>query len=396
MLQRSSTGILPAAAGLATLIVVMGVGRFVYTSLLPDMMRFHGFDEEVAGVMAAWNYAGYLAGVLLMRNEKPGMRRYTLFAACLALSLLTTAGMGWVSSVPLWHAMRFFSGVASGACFVLCSAIALDALAAVGRPVLAGFVYSGVGTGIVLGGIMAPALERLFGPDEAWIGMGFFCVPLALFALAFLHPKVAPAPTEAKAGTVRPQTGAPRDKAGSAYLILLISYFLEGFGYIIGTTFLVALVKTTTASTTLANASWIVTGAAAAVSAPLWRIAARSDYLRMLIAAFLLQGVGVLLPALSSAPLMVLSGGLLLGGTFMGIVVLSLQYGVSLSDKPSAHTVAILTAVYGVGQIIGPFVAGVTAKGGAGFGLSFIISSLSLFLGALLLLASVWMQRRSR
>ena len=387
MLKQSTTGILPAAAGLATLAVVMGIGRFVFTPLLPGMMETYGFDEEVAGIMAAWNYAGYLAGVLLMRNEKPGMRRYRFLVANLALSLATTAGMGWVSSVPLWHAMRFFSGLASGACFVLCSSIVLDALAAVGRPVLAGFVYSGVGIGIALGGSMAPAMEGLLGPDKAWVGMGSFCIPLALFAFVFLHPKTAPAPATASE-PARIADDAASSKKRFAYLILLISYFLEGFGYIIGATFLVALVKTTTDSVALANVSWIVTGLAAAVSAPLWRIAARSNYLRMLVAAFLLQGVGVLLPALSSAPAMVLAGGLLLGGTFMGITVLSLQFGVSLSGKPSAHTVAVLTALYGVGQIIGPFVAGMTAKGGAGFGFSFILSSLSLFTGALLLVCS--------
>ena len=387
MLKQSTTGILPAAAGLATLAVVMGIGRFVFTPLLPGMMETHGFDEEVAGIMAAWNYAGYLAGVLLMRNEKPGMRRYRFLVANLALSLATTAGMGWVSSVPLWHAMRFFSGLASGACFVLCSSIVLDALAAVGRPVLAGFVYSGVGIGIALGGSMAPAMEGLLGPDKAWVGMGSFCIPLALFAFVFLHPKTAPAPVPASE-PARIADDAASSKKRFAYLILLVSYFLEGFGYIIGATFLVALVKTTTDSVALANVSWIVTGLAAAVSAPLWRIAARSNYLRMLVAAFLLQGVGVLLPALSSAPAMVLAGGLLLGGTFMGITVLSLQYGVSLSGKPSAHTVAVMTALYGVGQIIGPFVAGMTAKGGAGFGFSFILSSLSLFTGALLLAGS--------
>ena len=392
-MNSQQNGLRTTIAGFCTLVMVMGIGRFVYTALIPDMMHTHGFDEGTAGVMAAWNYAGYLAGVLVMRNEKPGLRRYLLFAVFLVLSLLSTAGMAWVSSVPLWHAMRFLSGFASGVCFVLCSAIVLDALAVFNRPVLAGFVYSGPGAGIALGGFLAPLFSLRYGVDGAWLGMAFICVPLMLVSLIFLRPSVTPAPPE-----YTPAASLSKAKSFSfppGYLALLSAYFLEGFGYIIGTTFLVALVKASTDSATLANASWVITGCAAALTAPLWRLAARKGYLPMLILAFTLQGIGVFLPAVSSAPVVILCSGLLLGGTFMGISVLSLQYGVSISGKSSAHTIAIMTAVYGIGQIIGPLVAGISARSGGGFGPSFALSSASLFVGALILAASLLGKKKS-
>lgn len=381
------SGVLQAVGGLCTLVVVMGVGRFAYTALLPDMMNAYALDEQVAGIMAAWNYAGYLAGVLAMRKETPGKRRYALFALFLALSLASTAGMGLVHTTLLWHAMRFISGFASGACFVLCSSIVLDTLAAVNRPVLAGILYSGVGTGIVLGGLSARPLEAAGGLDGAWIGLALICVPLALVSLTFLRPSVNRAPPAPSSGARPLQSTGTDSGQRRGYRILLTAYFLEGFGYIIGTTFLVTLVQTATNSPELAGTAWVITGAAAAISAPLWRYAARKGYLPMLILAFLLQGAGVLLPALSSAPTAILLGALLLGGTFMGITVLSIQYGVILSGKPSAHTIAIMTAIYGAGQILGPFIAGVGAKG-KGFGAAFALSSATLFLAAGLLITS--------
>ncbi len=380
-----ASGILPTLGGTCALMTVMGIGRFAYTALLPGMMHGYGFGEDVAGVMAAWNYAGYLLGVLAMRGARPGLRRYVMFVCFLALSLITTAGMALVTAPFWWHIIRFFSGFASGVCFVLCSSIVLDTLAAIDRPVLAGFLYSGVGAGIALGGFAAGPLEAAYGSLGAWPGMAALCLPLAAVACTALRPGVnrtLALQTSAK----KIKAAGQKEKQGKAYALLLAAYFLEGFGYIIGATFLVALVQKTTNSPEAARTAWIVTGCAAALSAPLWRYAARKGYCKMLILAFVLQGIGALIPVASDSVIAALSGGLLLGGTFMGIVVLSLQYGVCLSGGSSAHTVAIMTGVYGVGQIIGPFIAGFTARG-QGLAPAFILSSVSLFIAVGFLLA---------
>lgn len=64
----------------------------------------------------------------------------------------------------------------------------------------------------------------------------------------------------------------------------------------------------------------------------------------------------------------------------MGITVLSLQYGVQISGRPSENTIGLMTALYGIGQIIGPIIAG-----GRGFIPAFLIASVCLFIGAALL-----------
>ncbi len=375
--------LLSTVGGICSLIIVMGIGRFVYTALLPGMMETYCFGEDVAGIIAAWNYAGYLIGVLMMRNERAGIRRYILFVCLLFLSLLTTAAMGLITHVVSWYVIRFLAGFASGACFVLCSSIVIDTLAEMNRLVLVGFLYSGVGAGIVFGGLAAGGLEYFGGPADAWLGLSFLCLPLALTAIITLRPVVNLAPVL----SVQNNSSAPHGKKRNTrqYRILLFSYFLEGFGYIIGTTFLVALIQAHTNSPVTAKLSWVVTGCAAAFSPPVWQHAARKGYIRILILAFFLQGVGILLPLVSSSILATLGGGLLLGGTFMGITVLSLQYGVILSDKSSAHTVAVMTALYGAGQILGPIISGLGPEG-KGFSSAFIISSVSIFIAAGILL----------
>lgn len=378
MKRICTSGLFPTIGGLCTLAVVMGVGRFAYTALLPGMMRTYGFGEDVAGVMAAWNYAGYLLGAVAVRGQTAGIRRYALFAVCLLLSFITTAGMGFVATTGVWHAIRFLSGFASGGCFVLCSSIVLDTLAANNRPILAGLLYSGVGVGIALGGLVSGPLEGAFGVNGAWRWIAVLCLPFMAVAFISLRPGANSAPPACAATTAAVASGGSEARKFTA---LLCAYFLEGFGYIIGTTFLVTLVQSATNSPETAKAAWVVTGCAAAVTAPLWRFAAGKAYAPAIVKAFMLQGGGMLLPVLSASVFAAFGGGLLLGGTFMGLSVLCLQYGVMLSGKPSAHTIAFMTVVYGVGQIIGPIVVATTA-GKQGFGPAFIISSVSLFLAA--------------
>lgn len=387
------SGILSALGGACGLIVVLGVGRFAYTALLPGMMEIHGFGEDVAGIMASWNYAGYLTGVLAMRGQLPGVRRYAMLVLYLLVSLLTTAGMAVTDIHWLWHTIRFFSGVASGAGFVLCSAIVFDTLAVVNRPVLAGLLYSGTGTGIALSGIATGPLVLLMGQQHAWLGMALLCLPLAIVSCITLRPGVnsAPAMTIPASGT---EASHKFGTMNGRYILLLLVYFLEGFGYIIGMTFIVAFVQVVTNSPESARATWVLTGLAAMLSAPVWRYLARKGYVTVLIFALVLQGVGVLLPVVSNTTTAAMIGGFLLGGTFMGIVAVAMQYATTISGKASANTVATMAAVYGIGQIIGPIIVAATAPA-QGFSIAFVISSISLFFAAGLLLAGkFWEMKR--
>ena len=53
------------AEGAAGLAVSMGIGRFVYTPILPLMHAQAGLSAESGSALATANYLGYLAGALL-------------------------------------------------------------------------------------------------------------------------------------------------------------------------------------------------------------------------------------------------------------------------------------------------------------------------------------------
>ena len=132
---------------------------------------------------------------------------------------------------------------------------------------------------------------------------------------------------------------------------LLLAYTLEGVGYIIAGTFLVAAIDQT-ASPSLGSSAWILVGVAAVPSAALWaglsRIWSRPTLLAVALGA---QAIGIALPALIGGTTAALASAVLFGATFLGVATVALATGAHLRTP---RAVAILTTGYSVGQIAGP------------------------------------------
>ncbi len=148
-----------------------------------------------------------------------------------------------------------------------------------------------------------------------------------------------------------PAEAEPRRHFDRRFGVLLLSYSLEGIGYIVAGTFLVAAIKETS-SGWLGNGAWLFVGVAAAPSAALWAwLGGRWSHPTLLVVALMLQAVGIALPAVAGGGAAAIVGAVLFGGTFIGVSTMALAAG-RLLQFPGA--VAMLTAGYSVGQIVGP------------------------------------------
>lgn len=344
---------LPLALGGATaMAAAMGLGRFLYTPLLPSMVEALGLTKGQAGLIASANFVGYLAGALAaaaLPAVPGGARRWMLVA--LAASALSTGAMGAVASMPAFLTLRFIGGVASAFTLVFASSLVLDRLAAAGRGGLSAAHFAGVGAGIALSAVLTAALHALGADWRAmWFGGGALSL-LALAVTAALIPD-APAPSTAAAGPAAP-------RAGPGLWALAVAYGLFGFGYVITATFIIAIVRGPGAVAGAETAVWIVVGLAAMPSVAVWTAVGRRIGLTSAFAlASLVEAVGVAASVVWDGAVGLGVSATLLGGTFVGLTALGLMAARTLAAGDARRRLAAMTAAFGAGQIVGPIVAG--------------------------------------
>jgi predicted MFS family arabinose efflux permease len=364
-----------ALGGLVALAAAIGVGRFVYTPILPLMVDDLGMREATAGLLASANFAGYLAGALLAATRAvSGSRRRWLLAGLL-VSALSTGAMAAGSSVAMFLLLRFLGGVASAFGLVFASALVLDRLALARRPELSAVHFAGVGVGIVVSALLSSGLVALGrGWRAIWLAGGLVSL-VAVGVVASLVP-------DRREGTTAPVTGTRRSDPRRAAFIG--AYGLFGFSYIITATFLVAIVRGSADVRPLEPVVWLVVGLTAAPSVVLWtRIAARRGIAPAFALACVAQAIGIGASVLR-VPAAVLLAAALLGGTFMGLTALGLIGARRLADGDPRSMLAVMTAAFGLGQIVGPAFAGFVHDATGSFVAPSLAAVGALLLGALL------------
>jgi predicted MFS family arabinose efflux permease len=339
-----------AVGGLVAMAAAVGVGRFVYTPILPVMNAALGLSNSTAGLIASANFLGYLAGALLAAAPALRGSRRTWLIAALGVSGLTTALMGLASSTMAFGLLRLLGGMASAFGLVFASALVLDHLAAAGRPALSAVHFAGVGTGIALSAIL---ISFLLARGADWRMLWLASGGLALVAVIVV-PRLVPDRTESARAVEGGARTAPR-RTG-----LILAYGLFGFGYVITATFLVTIVRGSVEARPLESVVWIVVGVSAVPSVAGWTWVGRrlGNSLAWTLAC-LLEAAGVVVSVLSHSVPGILLAATLLGGTFMGLTALGLIQARQSTDGDPRRTLAVLTAAFGLGQIVGPTFAGV-------------------------------------
>ena len=179
----------------------MGIGRFVYTPILPVMATALDLSKAEAGLIASANFLGYLAGALLAAiGTLPGPRRRWLLGA-LVVGGATTVAMGGTASMAAFLGLRFIGGGASAFVLVLASALVLEHLALARRPQLSAVHFAGVGLGIAVSAVTVSA-GLAAGADwrQLWFSVGAIVLAACLAVALLLPPEPQPVARPAPAG----------------------------------------------------------------------------------------------------------------------------------------------------------------------------------------------------
>jgi predicted MFS family arabinose efflux permease len=334
--------------------VGLGIGRFAYSLVLPDMRDALGWSYSAAGFMNTINAAGYLAGALVASKL---IKRFGLSAtvrwgtlACVAsLALCALSGNFIVLSFA-----RLLVGLGAAAVFI--AGAALAATIAQSYPERANFLlslfYAGPGLGILSSGLIAPFVLQAFGPGSWWIVWW----AMTLLTIAMTIPLLLTR-FDASADIA---DQSPAKFAIPPVAIYLAGYFLFGAGYIAYMTFMIAYIRDAGGGAAAQSAFWCLIGLSAFVTPWLWRRVLARDSGGISTAIILgVNAIGAALPLLGHSSALLAASALVFGVSFFAVVGSTTAF-VRFNYPPAAWPTAIaaMTIAFGVGQTLGPIATG--------------------------------------
>ncbi|WP_428842625.1 YbfB/YjiJ family MFS transporter [Mammaliicoccus sciuri] len=370
-----------------SLFIVMAIGRFSYTPILPFMQKATHLTNENAGLLATVNYLGYLIGAmiptfLIIKSKVVDLKIYLL------INIISVLLMGVTQGFLVWNILRFIAGITSGTVFVLASNVVLESLNKGGKSHLSGFLYSGVGIGIFTSSIFIQIYTDYNTWASTWIILGIASLMLGFIVIFFMKEIKEPVNLEQKTIHINDQNSALYTKW--FMVCFSIAYLLEGAGYIVTGTFLVAIVESIPDLKEYAALSWMFVGTAAIPSCVLWSILGNKiGFIKAIYLAFILQIIGVILPVFSHNIISLIISSCLFGGTFLGLTTLFMSRGQLMSAVSGRNLVALLTFIYSLGQVVAPYFAGILIGSSNNYNGALIFASSLLILALVAIFMSI-------
>lgn len=374
------------AAGTVTIFSCLGLGRFSLGMLLPAMGESLHLSYAQMGLLSTINFMGYLLAVLLCGRLTAHFGHRTMIGFALVLIGLAMCGIGVAHHFVVVVVLYGLAGMGSA-----CANIPIMALVAIWfapqkRGRAAGCVVIGSGLAILLCGQLIPFLNNFsaLGWRLSWLVLGTIVLCAALFCSIVLRnsPRekdLLPVGDETMAVTQPgPKRKEPVTRNVPAILHCGAIYFLFGFSYVIYVTFIVTvMVQERGFSETVAGEFWSWVGLLSLFSGPLFGwVADRYGIKLSLILVFLIQSMAYLFVGLD-LPTLFLYFSI---GCF-GLVAWSIPslITVLVADRVGVEQMTVafgwVTFIFGIGQVLGPYFAGLLAESTGDFSLSFLMAA---------------------
>ena len=360
--------------------VALGFSRFDYALILPSMKRDLAINFTEAGWLNTGNAVGYLLGAIIAKTLIGRFGTKTVFRLGMILTSLAVLTTGFFHSYAPLLLLRILAGV-FGAISFICGGVLAAGLfpGNAGRTAVSIAIYmAGGGLGILLSGLTLPIALSRCGDNcwpWAWIGLGV----ASLFCTVFSWSSARDTETRGRA-----HTGILLGK--NSLVPLLSGYFLFGAGYIVYMTYIVAWVRNSGRSVEEISFFWALLGVAVIVSPPIWR--------RVMIgwsggkpmgAAIGITAFGSLIPLLSTSFFSMIVSALLFGLAFLNVpATMTAFLQRSLPQSHWGSAIAFFTIIFSLGQIFGPVAGGEIADRVGILSAGLTLSSVILFVGALL------------
>ena len=343
--KNSNTAIL--LAGILAIVVGVGVARFSFTSLLPYMLEDF-LTLTYAGVLASFNFVGYLSGAIFSIFIKDINTKVKYLRIGFVLSIVTTLILGVSTNETLWLVSRVVAGFGSAMILIVGAAIVMVKLDFEDKTKAMGIHFSGIGLAIALSELISQLVLENATWSDAWLVLSAFAFIISFYSLYILS-----------FDKVLKQNAAKHTLSFSIFspyvILLILAYFTEGVGFVVQGTFLPVIINSLEGLEGYGSVGWLVVGLAGIPSSILWmRLAHTYGSLNVIIVAMFLQVLGILIPTMSTNIYLNLLSGALYGSTFIGLVALFMNLGGQLAGKNPVVLMGAMTAAYGIGQVGAP------------------------------------------
>lgn len=375
--KNNNTAIL--LAGILAIIVGVGVARFAFTSLLPSMLDDF-LTVTNAGILASFNFIGYLSGAIFAIFIKDINTKVKYFRVGMILSILTTLILATTTNEILWLISRVIAGFGSAMVLIVGGAIVMVKLNYEDKTKAMGIHFSGIGFAIAISELISQYVLQNGSWSDVWFALALFA-----FIVTFYSIYILSFDKETKKASVKHKLSK---SIFSTYVILLIfAYFTEGVGFVVQGTFLPDIINSLDGLKGYGNLGWLIVGVAGIPSSVIWmRLAHTYGSVDVIIWAMSLQMLGILIPTFTNDVYLNLLSGALYGSTFIGLVALFMNLGGQLAGKNPVVLMGSMTAAYGIGQVTAPLYSVALIEHFGNYNSTLYLTSSIVFLGILFLL----------
>lgn len=369
------------AVGTLGVFGALGLARFGYTMVLPSMVADLRLNNEEAGLLATFNLGGYLAFSLLggALAARYGARWVASLGLLLAgLGMLMTGMSADFFGVAVW---RTLTGIGSGAGNIGIMGLWAAWFARRQRGLAAGIAVSGSSVALIFTGLWVPAvIDSLGNPAwrTCWFVYGGVAVAIAIGMTVWIRNSPADkglsAVGEAEGAdtlkTARPGQVSARKMAWRKVYAswpvwhLGLVYSMFGFAYIIFMTFFVKhLVDDAGYTRAAAGSTFMTMGWLSLFCGFIWgAVSDRIGRKKTIGVIFLIQAMAYGFFAMGNHTLIILCAAVLFGLTAWSIpAIMAAACGDALGPELAPAALGLITLFFGIGQALGPYVAGMMA-----------------------------------
>jgi predicted MFS family arabinose efflux permease len=373
--------------GIFVVFAALGLSQFSYPAILPSMQKALGFSNAQAGALATTNLVGYLGMAALggALASRLGLRRVILvgLAACSVGMVIT----GLANGFALAAGGRILTGIGSALASVPAHTIPSHWFPQRRRGLVTGLITLGPALGLIVSGPLVPRLVKAYGDAGwriTWYTLAAATIVIAVAAFLVLRDRPDHEMCETSPGNER--SGGWRKVYLHAPIWQLNGvYFLFGFSYMIYMTFFTKrLIADIGFSSAAAGNMFMLIGLVSLVCGVLWGYISDAVGRRRAISMVLIvQAVSYTMFALWTG-----TAGLTLSAVIFGLTawavpaIMAAACGDIVGPMLAPMAYGFLTVFHGLGQAVGPWVAGTMADSLPTFAPSYLLAAATALVGA--------------